>query len=260
MPPGRFLVTADGVRLSACHDAGPDGATDLAFVVAHGFTGGWRRPHLRAVAGSLSGCGGVVSFDFRGHGGSGGRSTVGDREVLDLAAAVAWARLLGYRHVATVGWSMGAAVAIRHAALLGGPEAVVAVSGPSRWSYRGTTPMRRVHRAVETRVGRAVAASVLGTRIAPSSWDPRPLPPDALVDRIAPTPLLIVHGDADRYFPLEHARWLARAAHPPVDLWVEAGFGHAEAAATPDLVSRIGHWVRRALPPGADGRSARMPG
>ena len=32
----------------------------------------------------LSSFGGVVSFDFRGHGRSAGYTTVGDREVLDL--------------------------------------------------------------------------------------------------------------------------------------------------------------------------------
>ena len=41
----------------------------------------------------------------------------GDREVLDLEAAVGWARTLGYQRVATVGFSMGGAVAVRHAAL-----------------------------------------------------------------------------------------------------------------------------------------------
>jgi fermentation-respiration switch protein FrsA (DUF1100 family) len=61
--------------------------------------------------------------------------------------------------------------------------------------------------------------------------------------RIAPTPLLIVHGDADGYFPLEHAEKLYAAANEPKDLWVEAGFGHAENAAPDDLVRRIGAWL-----------------
>ena len=61
--------------------------------------------------------------------------------------------------------------------------------------------------------------------------------------RLAPAPLLVVHGDADRYFPLDHARWLVEAARGPVELWVESGFGHAEAAATPELVERVAAWV-----------------
>jgi pimeloyl-ACP methyl ester carboxylesterase len=215
--------------------------------VAHGFTGSWRRPDVQAVIAGLRPSGGVISFDFRGHGESGGLSTVGDLEIQDLHAAVVWARELGYTRVATVGWSMGAAVAIRQAGLLGGVDAVVAVSGPSRWHFRGTPAMRLVHRAIESRSGRVVAARVYGTRIAPSGWDPPPYPPDAVVGLIAPTPLLVVHGDADRFFPSDHARWLVEAAREPAELWLEPGFGHAENAASPDLVRRIARWAEAAM-------------
>lgn len=256
--PDHGLLTADGVPLSARHDpapdcgdpAGDDGVVrGLGFVVAHGFTGSWRRPDVRAVVGGLRGRGGVVSFDFRGHGGSGGHSTVGDLEVEDLHAAVRWARELGYTRVVTVGWSMGAAVAIRQAASSGGVDAVVAVSGPSRWHFRGTPQMRLVHRAIETRAGRAVAARLYGTRIAATGWDPPPYPPDAVVGRIAPTPLLVVHGDADGFFPLDHAHWLVAAAGEPCELWVEPGFGHAETAASPHLVRRIAAWAAAVVGP-----------
>lgn len=262
---GDVVTTTDGVRVSVQHDpalAGADPA--LCFVVAHGFTGSWRRPDVHAIARVLAADGAVVSFDFRGHGGSGGLSTVGDLEVLDLAAVVDHARALGYLRLVTVGWSMGASVAVRHAALVGGVDAVVAVSGPSRWYYRGTPPMRLLHLGVSTRAGRAVLARVFRTRVAATGWDPLPEPPDAVAGRIAPTPLLVVHGDADHYFPVEHARWLVRAAGPTADLWVEPGFGHAETAASPDLVRRIGAWARaaalggtRRADPGPG--SARMP-
>jgi pimeloyl-ACP methyl ester carboxylesterase len=268
---GRLLAAADGVRISARHDAPADGsAPDLGFVVAHGFTGSWRRPSSRVIATTLAETGGVVSFDFRGHGSSGGRSTVGDREVLDLDAAVCWARHLGYRRLVPVGWSMGAGVAIRHAALHRGVDAVVAVSGPSRWFYRGTGPMRLLHRGVETRIGRSVLALGFRTRIRSVGWDlggdPWPEPPDALVGRIAPAPLLVVHGDRDRFFPVEHARWLVEAARGPAELWLEPGFGHAEAAATPALLARIAAWADAATrdststgKPEVRAPSARMP-
>jgi pimeloyl-ACP methyl ester carboxylesterase len=85
MPPST-LTTTDGVPISAYHDPGP---TSLGIVVAHGLTGSWRRSSIRRAAEAFRRVGGVVAFDFRGHGRSGGHSTVGDREVLDLAAAVA---------------------------------------------------------------------------------------------------------------------------------------------------------------------------
>lgn len=235
------LTTDDGVRIDARHDPGP---AELGIVVAHGLTGSWRRPAVRRAATALSRFGGVVSFDFRGHGRSGGRSTVGDREVLDLAAAVGWARELGYQRVATVGFSMGAAVALRHAADRAGElAAVVSVSGPSRWYYRDTVAMRRVHWLIEKRLGRLTSRVWRRTRIAATGWQPVPEPPDVAAARIAPTPLLVVHGDSDALFPVEHAHALYAAAGEPKQLWIERGFGHAEHAAPAELLVRIGDWL-----------------
>ncbi|HSA54007.1 MAG TPA: alpha/beta fold hydrolase [Yinghuangia sp.] len=239
------LISADGIRLSAVHR--PENARDLAFVVAHGFTGSWRRPKVAAVMATLHGLGGVVGFDFRGHGASGGRSTLGDREVLDLDAAVAWARDLGYRRVATIGFSMGGSVVVRHAALHGGVDAVVSVSAPSRWYYRGTPPMRRLHHAIDHPVGRLVVRTALRTRVASENWNPIPEAPRDLAGRISPVPLLVVHGDRDAYFPLDHAEQLFAAARDPKELWIEPGLGHAENAVAPELVARIGAWVVRGV-------------
>ncbi|MCC9740795.1 alpha/beta fold hydrolase [Streptomyces sp. MNU89] len=266
-------------------------------VVAHGFTGSLDRPAVRRVAEVFAEHAAVVTFSFRGHGRSGGRTTVGDREVLDLAAAVRWARSLGHRRVATVGFSMGGSVVIRHAALYGpnapadgpvpglpgpptppalpGPpgaagterdrptehdrrteartDAVVAVSAPARWYYRGTAPMRRVHWVVTRPAGRLVGRYGLRTRIDTRDWDPVPLSPVGSVPLIAPVPLLVVHGDRDAYFPVDHPYSLLAAAPSPdaVELWLERGMGHAENAVAPPLLHRIAGWLdgRR---PGAD--------
>lgn len=242
------LVTDDGVTIDAAHEPGPG---ELAIVVAHGFTGSWQRPAMRRVVDVFRSAGGVISFDFRGHGRSGGDSTVGDREVLDLGAAIDWARELGYPTVATVGFSMGASIVVRHAGLHAGVDpsvaAVVAVSGPSRWYYRGTVPMRRVHWVIERPLGRLVSRVALRTRISADGWPIVPDSPEELVGRIAPVPLLVVHGDTDHYFPVEHAERLYAAAQEPKELWLEAGFGHAENAASPELLARIRDWVAAAV-------------
>ncbi|WP_167533905.1 alpha/beta hydrolase [Streptomyces marokkonensis] len=240
-----FLRTEDGVAIDSVYEPGASPSGDLVFVVAHGFTGDADRPHVRRVARVLARYGGVVTFSFRGHGASGGRSTVGDREVLDLAAVVGWARELGYARVATVGFSMGGSVVLRHAAVDRdiGVGAVVSVSAPARWFYRGTAPMRRLHWLVTRPSGRLVGRYGLRTRIHHRQWDPVPLSPVEAVPRIAPTPLLIVHGDQDGYFPLDHPRMLAAAAGEHGELWVEAGMGHAENAAPEPLLGRIGDWV-----------------
>ena len=133
------LVTEDGVPIDAIH---LPGNKDLAIVVAHGFTLSWQRPNVWRIANRFNRAAGVFSFDFRGHGRSGGLSTLGDREIRDLDVVVRWARELGYRRVAAVGFSMGASSVLRHAGLVGGLDAVVSVSSPGRWYYRGTGAMR----------------------------------------------------------------------------------------------------------------------
>jgi fermentation-respiration switch protein FrsA (DUF1100 family) len=239
------LVTDDGVPIDAIH---LPGAGDLAIVVAHGFTLSWQRPNVWRIANRFNRdqAAGVLTFDFRGHGRSGGLSTLGDREISDLDVVVAWARQLGYRRVAAVGFSMGASIVLRHAGLVGGLDAVVSVSGPGRWYYRGTEPMRRVHFAVEHRIGRFVTRRWLKTRINPEGWKLVPVPPAEAAAQISPVPLLIVHGDKDHYFPPEHARQLYMAAREPKELWLIPGIGHAESACGQALVDRIGRWIDQA--------------
>ena len=78
-------------------------------------------------------------------------------------------------------------------------------------------------------------------------WATVPPSPLEVVGAIAPTPLLLVHGDRDEYFPLEHFRALVRAAGPSATAWVVPGFGHAENGATAPLVERVGRWTSETI-------------
>jgi pimeloyl-ACP methyl ester carboxylesterase len=241
------LITSDGVAVRAEHRPADGGSTALAFVVVHGFTGSHDSQAIRRAGDVLVRHGGVVAVSMRGHGLSGGESTLGDREVLDVDAAVQWARRLGYDQVAAVGFSMGASAVLRHAALHGGVDAVVSVSGPSRWYYRGTPAMRRLHSVVGHPVGRLAARWGRRTRITATPWsEPLPMEPREAAAALAPIPLLVAHGDADHYFPLDHAYQLA-AGGDHVELWVEYGFEHAENAISDELTERIAGWVEKAL-------------
>ena len=92
-PNGVTVRTTDGVILRGVHlSGGADAPAGPTFVVAHGMTNATGRVSTRAVLDRLSTHGPVVAFDFRGHGRSGGRSSVGRDEILDVDAAVSFAR------------------------------------------------------------------------------------------------------------------------------------------------------------------------
>lgn len=256
-PEETSLVTVDGETISAGWVPGRSGATPgLAFVLAHGFTGSWREPRVQAVAAHLSRFGDVLSIDQRGHGQSTGLCTVGMDEVLDVDAAVGHVRThTGARSVITVGFSMGGSVVLRHGALAPGsihvpehrPDAVVSVSAPGFWFYRGTKVMRLVHRLIENPAGRALLRS-RGVRLTSTPWpEPPPWSPEESVRRMGDFPLLVVHGDIDHYFPVEHARVLERAAeevgNSRAEVIIVPGFAHAESTVDIQTMDRIGKWA-----------------
>jgi pimeloyl-ACP methyl ester carboxylesterase len=242
------FTTADGVVLSARYWP-PSKETDLtqpAYLVGHGFTGSADRGSVRRICRRLTQLGRVVlAIDFRGHGRSQGRSTLGHAEVHDLAAGVAFLRDHGVRTLAVIGWSMGGSIALRYAGLGGDADAIVSISSPGYWFERGTSPMRLVHWAVETRIGHVATRMATRTRLG-ELWDEVPESPVEVVGRIAPTPLLIVHGEQDAFFPRRHAEVLSAAA-PHADLWLEADMGHAETSTSAALIDRIDDWVRSAV-------------
>ena len=256
--------TRDGVRLTASYLPGPaDPAATPAVIVLHGFGSHRRKPAYAFLAERLSRSAAVLTVDLRGHGQSGGWSTLGLAETLEATAAAAWLRNAGHPWVGIVGISMGATAALRAAgtATAGTYDAVCTISAVARWGQRDTPAMRQLTKAVTIAAYRQIYRTALGVRIAPSAWpdtspssDPRhwPLQPVEAAERIARTPLLIVHGVDDHYFGPDEAVALQVAAGPAAQLWLEpAGFGHAEDGLTPAFVERLCRAVDTVVTTGA---------
>lgn len=252
------LRTADAVTLAATLLPGPTGAVggaSVGIVMAHGFSGSAARPEVWRVAAGLAEHVPVLLVDLRGHGQSGGTSTVGDREVLDVDAGVGFLRaaLAPGATVVTCGWSMGGSAVLRQAglgerlvhghAVVHRPDAVVSISSPSRWYALDTAAMVGVHWLAMSAVGRLVARWAFGVRIDPAGWRHHPVSPTEAAAGIAPLPLLVVHGDRDNYLGPEHGDALAAAAGPAAVLWQVEGFGHAENGADEALLDRLGAYV-----------------
>ena len=227
---------------------GPEDA-EVAIVFGHGFTGSQHNRKVVAFAQDLSARGlAVYTADFRGHGESGGFSTLGDREVHDLDSLVVAARSQ-HQQVVSVGASMGAFVALRHAGLGGDVDAVIAISSPADGREPQLRRARVLELLVRTERGRRLLVRY-GTRVDPVRVPVAAAPLD-LAAEIAPVPVAIVHGGRDRYVPLDDAYALYDRLGEPRRLMVLPEFGHGEAAFTPEFAARVETLVAELLAAGA---------
>lgn len=232
------LLAADGTRLAGTYLAGPSAAAP-AIVLLHGFAAHRRKPAYAHLADVLSRYAHVLAIDHRGHGQSGGASTLGDLEALDAAAAVAWLHRYGHSWVGIVGASMGATAALHAAAEHVDVDAVVTVSAPARLGSPGKSEaMQRLDDAWRTPWKRWIMRVFFGVRVVePAGWNSPPHPVDAAA-RLR-VPLLVVHGCDDHFFPVADAEALAAAGDGT--LWREpAGFGHAEDGVTTAFAEALG--------------------
>jgi alpha-beta hydrolase superfamily lysophospholipase len=215
-----------GSRLARQPQSGERPERGLAFLVVHGLFAHRRIPALQELAESLTRFGPVWTMDLRGHGASGGACTLGEAEALDVAAVAALIRSETDLPLATIGFSMGAAAVVRSAALLEPTDAVVSISGPAEWDGRLGPGARKVALVWRVPGGIAAAQALTGVRL--SRQIPASESPAAAAARIAPAPLLVIHGTEDPFFRTGEARLLYERAADPKALWVIPGGGHAE--------------------------------
>jgi pimeloyl-ACP methyl ester carboxylesterase len=220
------------------------GSGTVALVFCHGFLGWHRKPRLVRFQEALARRFTVYGFDFRGHGWSEGLCAFGAREHLDVDAVARLAHADGFERVVTFGGSMGGIAVIRHAALLGDVDMVVAVSTPALWDGHESDAVRRLAWLTSSPWGR-MALRVSGVRPAPSFT--RVEDPMDLVGKIAPIPLVLVHGRDDHFFDEEQAWALYRAANPPKRLLLASHFGHAEDGYTDGFADQLGQIVEAAV-------------
>jgi uncharacterized protein len=225
-------LDAGGVRLRG-HLARPlaaAGSGRLGLVLCHGFPSGPRGAAVSAetypqLADRLAAEAGwtVLTFNFRGTGDSEGDFSLGGW-IADLRAAVE--HLLAEESVAGVwlaGFSTGGALALCTAAEDERVSGVAALAAPADFGSWADDPRRFLDYARDVGVVRS-----RGFPPDVDSWtrELREIRASAVVGKIPPRPLLLVHGSDDDTVPVVDARQLADAAEGPVELRVRIGAGH----------------------------------
>lgn len=160
----------------------------------------------------------VILWDMAGHGESGGRCTLGVREVEDLVALIEEVR--GEQGVVLHGWSLGAGVSIAAATRSEHVRGVVAES-----AYRlALTPARAVIQGwgLPWRINLALGLWWVGWRAGVGArWRGFDRAEVARGLRVA---MLVVHGEDDGVSPVEDGRAIAEAGR---GMFVAlAGVGH----------------------------------
>ena len=249
------LRTADGVGLHGWFLPRPE--TCRVVVAMHGYRG--NKTQLLGISSNFWRMGfNVLLFDFRGRGASeSAPMSMGLWEVEDLAAALDWlSERLPAASVGLLGFSMGAVVA-----LLGGADPRVrAIVADSAFPDQRAVLAHAVQRDVD----RWLRGRVSGDRLLPvmewwhRRWGKPPfdaIAPERVLGRLAGTPLLFIHGTADRWIPLPHAERLVAAAPEPKDAWIVRGAAHCGAYFADRVAysTRVAAFFDRHLAPPASG-------
>jgi pimeloyl-ACP methyl ester carboxylesterase len=191
----------------------------------------------------------VLMLDLRGHGASDGlRTTIGYEERLDVHAAVDLLEARGLGPVGIFGMSMGAATAILAAAEDERIAAIVADSpfGRLRWAIAQAARLRGYPPVVAQVVASlSCRVTAMHLRRPVQAFDPV-----EVVARIAPRPLLLMHGVEDDVIPVRSAHALYGRAGEPKELWLIDGLKHCQALEqlSAEFQQRVVSFFERTLP------------
>jgi pimeloyl-ACP methyl ester carboxylesterase len=241
-----IITTADSHKISVRHlrQSG-----DIAIIVAHGFYTNKDTHLFKEIEKMLHRHFDVFSFDFRGHGLSGGFFSWTTHEAHDLHAVISFAEQQGYKKIGLIGFSLGAAAALIESSQHPNPhiKSIIAVSTPAEfWKINYRFWMPDMLNEIKAMLG--LHGKGKGARWG-SPFLPKTKPID-IVHQIAPTPLLFLHGREDWLIKHSHSEKLFKVAKEPKELHVMAGAGHAERmfAKHPDEFERLCvEWFKKTI-------------
>ncbi|MDI6841031.1 MAG: alpha/beta hydrolase [bacterium] len=235
------LITNDGITLKTWFIPAPaDKVVEATIIICHGY--GTDKGDCIDIAQFLHRAGyNVVMFDFRGHGQSGGKyCSLGYYECEDVKTVIRWLKsnstfrgsgvLKGEGmstlplKIGAIGVSMGGTVALMVQAEE--PALLAVVSDGAYLSfYSAVTSFARKHFKAPKYPFIPPAVWAAGLRL---KFKPKELNLIKFMPKIAPKPILIIHGSEDREIQTQDAYEIFKAASKPKELWIVEGAQHLE--------------------------------
>jgi fermentation-respiration switch protein FrsA (DUF1100 family) len=244
-----YFNAADGVRLHGWFIPAQGAATGTVFFL-HGNAENIST-HIGSVYWLPKQGFNVFLPDYRGYGLSQGTPTL-DGVMSDIAAAfdTLLARLdVDPQRIVVFGQSLGGSLAI---------------------SYVAQSPHRAHIRALAVESAFSDFHGIAREKLAsfwltwPFQWLPALMldnghSPLRAVDKVAPIPLLVIHGELDLIIPAQHGRDLYGRARDPKELWIVPDAGHIEALRTFQNRERFVAWLRKQLGAQPSSRAPAVP-
>jgi pimeloyl-ACP methyl ester carboxylesterase len=204
----------------------PATGSDRAVVILHGHGGSYDFDVYRAAPLHSAGFN-VLLFDFRAHGRSEGRRiTFGYEERRDMLGAIDFLQARGMHHIGLLGFSYGGMVSMLFTPTCPAVEAVITDGGPAR--MRTAIAARGVELGLPRWLMQPMAWLIISMTSLRLGVDMFKYEPVRWVGKIAPRPILFIHGDHDQYLP--DFDDLYTAANSPKELWRLADAGHTTAS------------------------------
>lgn len=205
----------------------PQAGSQRAVVLVHGKDASrtvWLENGYAPLLQALHGRGfALLMLDMRGHGRSGdARYSFGLNERRDVLGAVDWLEAQGFSagSIGVYGLSMGAASSIGAVAEEPAIAALVEDCG-----YAAIGPIIEQEWQSQSHLPQFFLPSTMLAGQLFFGYNIATARPVEEIDDIAPRPVLIIHGTADRLIPVENADEL-QAAYPSAELWKVEGAGH----------------------------------